>query len=613
MDPKHQGVLLSITEFKGVNTNAPRGTVPTPELLLNVNMDRTGGWSPMRERSLRLDAVIRALSAHRADHLWVESGGQVRYWRSDRPTPDPIANAPAVLGNATPVMPDLLLTPTGFVHRLRGEVTWTDPAGRVVGMVQSVEDPAKVIPAGMNLDVLVEISPTPDAPYLGTVLLQNIGAGQTAPFNYLISWTGSGTWPIMRFYVREPGGVVLADYKYVGSNILPDGRLTASSRLVDLKTVTTPIFTLVSSLAAPASDAMTFAWTGQLPTTYHQGRVFIAPDSATYNDIEDSPALNTRTDAEPTRVYFSQVIARASDTALPMFNRVNYFDAPLRVSRRIVALASVGSYLYIFGDRELLVMTGDPERDARIENIGDSIGAVSGQSVQQLSGIVYWQSDSGVLAVQGGQVREVGEPVRDQLIALGLDVTATVDFQREQYILTDGATILVYHARENAWTTRQVEGSGTPALVYGGGTAYMVQAGKLWSIGGESGVNGRPSRLPMHIRFPPYELGDWRTRKSFSGVAFGLDLATSSAYVQNLSTVDGYTDQEATNAVAPKPGDRLAVRLHMAHDGIDPSGNAVSLEFKVETQDTRGIVRPPLTLYGNPNAGEELWVDDYGL
>lgn len=607
MDPRLNPVLLNITAFPGVQTNAPRGTQPAPDLLENVHLDRTGGYSPMPGRSRRLLNVDRALSASRADNLFVEQAGTVRYWDAGAGVLTDIPGL-TTLRNAITLMPDLLLTPTGWVHRAgKVQTPAPIPGGKLTPRALTVEGSGvSSLAQDTVYDVLIQALPAPGAMYSGTVLYPNIGAGQSAPYHWTVTWLPTEQPPILRAYLRMGGG----KFVYLGSNLRPDGRPVSSIVVRDENTAE-PLGREAWKVTPAPTDDLIFTVTGSTPGTYHQGRVFLAPRSVSYTQIDGEMGPVVKTDTEPTRIYFSAVIADAKPDALPAFTLVNYLDAPFRVSRRVVALESVGPYLYIFGDRELLVMTGDPERDARVENIGDSIGAVNTYSVQQLSGVVYWLSDSGVLSVQGGQVREVGEPVRDQVLRLGPNIGSTVDFQRECYWLGDGVTTLCYHARENGWTSRELEGNGSASavLIRGGGTPYLLNGITLYSLGGEVGLDGGPPRLPMRIRFPRYELGSWVTRKTFRGLACGLDLATQGATVRNLSTVDARTDMQADTAVTLTPGN-TGVRLHLSRDGVQMTGVSLGIELEVETRDSRGILRPPLMVYGS-QSGEEVWTD-YG-
>lgn len=622
MDPKTEGQLLNLTALPGTNTNAPRGTQPAPDLLQNVHLDRTGGYTSMFARSRRMNTVTRVLSAALADNLFVEQSGAVKYWDAASNTLTTLSGTTSLADSIT-LMPDVLLT--------NGGATWVTKTATTTGVLtpgtvsdtgtpdllwEYVDKTALTDPpfwlGSASHELAIEWIPTKEHPLSGvTVLPIGLGHG-TPPAQFWIKLTATDTTTPPHFNVYWRSST--RPYSFLGSNLSADADLTPVVKRFQPTIEVNPSAPGSNTEMLPA-PALQFAVTGQTPAVYHQGRVFFAPTSATYQrvnlDLKDAAleGVTVVTDTKPQRLYFSEITADGREY-LPTFSLINYIDVPFRVSRRIVALASVGPYLYIFGDREVMVLTGDAATDGRVESIGDSIGAISPTSVQQLSGVVYWQSDSGVLAAQGASVKEVGEPVRDQLLTLGLNVTSTVDFKRECYLITDGATILCYHARENGWTTRQVEGSGIPELVYGGGTPYMVQGGNLYSIGGESGLDGPPPRLDMRIRFPAYELGSFLTRKQFSGVTFGLDLATSNATVTNLSTADGRTDQTADTGQTLTAGGLGAVKLHMARDGMLMSGTSLSLEFTVSTQDSRGIIRPPLTLLGSSN-GEATW-SDYG-
>ena len=620
-NPYEDGVLLNVPTFKGQNTNAPQGSQPLPELLLNVNLDRTGGWSPMWAKSRRVNAVTAVLNAGVGDDLFVQQGTQVNIWRSQTNTLTALSGGVTTLNNAVLVMPEVLL--------LNGGATWatsvfTQSAALIPGTVNGFgisdliwtyvdKTPAPGAVAVFNdtatteTEFAVEWIPTRDHSMSGVTLFKTgLGHG-TPPTNYRLRLVVSLAYnqpPHFNVYCRQG----TSPFRFIGSNYAP--LITGGPLVYKFDIEFSP--DLATSAPLP-NIGLRFAVTANTATTYHRGRAFISPDSLTYQRVNTTIAeakvegATTVTDAVPSRVYFSEVTADGRSN-LPSFSLINYFDVPFRVSRRVVGMLGVGPYLYIWGDRELWVMTGDPAYDANLECVGDSIGAISPQSIRQLAGTVYWQSDSGLMAVNGTQVQEVGEPVRDQLNALGLDVTATVDFKREQYMITDGVTVLVYHAREGAWTSRQVEGAGSPALIYGGGTPYMLQGGALYSIGGEAGLDGTPARLPMRVRFPQTELGSWTSRKSFQRVMFGVDLATSSAAVTNDSTVDGRVDGEADTAVTVVAGGDGLCMLHLSRDGAGISGGSIGIEFTVSTQDSRGIIRPPLVLMGS-YSGEREYSD----
>ena len=328
---------------------------------------------------------------------------------------------------------------------------------------------------------------------------------------------------------------------------------------------------------------------------FHKNRVY-STGTLTYPQVEGS-AVTLKTESQPNRVYYSGIIAQATDKAKPRFEPDKYFDVPFKISRSVTALVGVGPHLYIFGERELWLMSGDPDSSAQLDQIGDSIGTVAPGSVQQLSGTVYWLSDSGGLAARSGQISDVGEPVRDLL--LGMDparLSSSTDFKREQWWLSDGATCLCYHAREGGWTQRQEPGL---QLMEAGGQPYALKAGALLTLDGDR-------KLPMTVTFPYTELGEWRLRKIFQGLAVGLDLHSETATVENLSRVDELT---ATTQVTAQPEGAGQVKLHTTQNGTHMQGLAVQVALKVDTQDQRGILRPPLTVFGTAGS-EEMWNDE---
>lgn len=565
-------VLLNITEFRGVNTNSPAGTVMAPVLLQNAYLDRAGGYAPQYAATPYLDGVTAALSAGSGASLFVTMNDGTHYAQGGRLVGPMIWSGS--VANATLLMPGLLASRDGEVFILPG------------GTAQVTRPTPTVAPTGADLTYSTSGSGPYNGPLKWLVVFEVGGTSNfdTDGTNYGLSmtWQSATKRTPFQLYNRISTG---DDWRYVGS---------VSSNSV-----------IINNGWASTETAYPHIVLYPQTATYHQGRVYVAGvGTAT---IVDGPNVRMETTNNGVRVWFSDVIARASTTSLPRFAPLFYVDVPFRVSETIVALVSVGAYLYIFGDRELWIMTGDPARDPALESIGDSIGTVARMSVQQLSGTVYWLSDSGALAVSGGQVREVGAEVRDQLLTLGSNITATVDFGREVYTLTDGTTTLLYHAREQGWTTRSA-GTGVN-LLYGGGTPYMVQAGKLWSIGGERGPDGVPDRLPMRVRWPRYEVGSWVRRKTFRGVACGLDLATSSATVKHYTTVDARTDLDASNTQTLTPGN-TGVRLHTVDEiGVALTGVSISVELELSTQDTRGILRPPLNVIGQA-ANEEVWTDN---
>lgn len=619
MDPK-AGVLLSIPEFRGMSTNPPRGTVLAPELLLNVYLDRTGGYAPMYALTLQMAGVTAALSAGVGNDLFVETGTGTGYRDGiyggvTGPYSFPLAGAVLVMPKvALSQSGDRWLTPEGTQAGTLtpGTVGVTGQPVRPDLEWEYIDVTGDSPPAGTYFNgseayqVAIEWVPTRENPYRGVTVL-NVGNGVGSPpakFYVYLTPGGTSTPLLYNVYARPDAPQA---YRFVGSNrFVTGGRPRTGS-------------VSVKGWEAPPPDAgeflsgntmrFTLADPGLSPSAaaYHQGRAYLAPQAVTYDRVnEDDKEAATEgvtrvTDEIGHRLYFSEITADGVKI-LPTFNLVNYIDVPFKVSRRIVALVSAGPYLYIFGDRELLILTGDPSTDARIESIGDSIGAVSARTVQQLSGTVFWRSDSGVMAVQGAQVREVGADVRDLLTGN----SSTVDFAREIYHLASRDGILCYHAREGGWTLRQKDGEIVGDLISGGGTPYLLQDGALYSIGGEGQGGDTPlARLPMTIRWPTYEMGSWLARKTFRGIACGLDLETATATVLNQSSVDRDVTCDTSVTVTPT---NTGVRLHTSRDGVNMTGVGIAVRLQVSTQDPRGILRPPLTIHGSMT-GEEAWTD----
>ena len=612
--------LLRLTEFGGQDTNSAAGTVPAPSLLLNVNLDRTGGWSAMSARSRQLDGVIEAISAGTGADLFVRTAAGVGYWNAFTRTLTPLS----VETLGTVLMPGLMLDMDGVQVLASGTVPApASPAGKITPSITYNPDTPSL---GNSLDpdiayeVAIVVRPAPGSAYQGVLTFSDPGSSATSPYWLQFTWD-SGQPPVMQAYIRFPADPrhQYDTFKFLGSNVDAVGKLRQAILVKRLTSAEGADRTWDVAVGDVDEIDFTLPTYTQAPATYHKGRVFLSPVGASYDVLDGKTAITPTEDSLPNRVYFSQVIGSASLTSVPAFSLVNYFDVPFRVSRSVVAMQSVGNYLYLWGERELWVMTGDPSADANLECIADSIGAVSALTVQQLGGTVYWLSDSGVLAVQGAQVREVSGPIRDQLAAFipdgsafNTNITSTVDFAREQYILSNRSTLLVYHARENGWTTRQVEGtslSDLPDLLYGGGTPYLTQGGTLYSIGGETGLDGVPARLPMRVQFPAYELGTWDKRKEMTGLMFGLDLGSGAATVTNTSTVD---TQAAQNSVTVYAEQGPAVRLHLSDQyGTQLSGVSLAVGFTVSTQDARGIIRPPLVVTGQIT-GDVMWGDNAG-
>lgn len=305
-------------------------------------------------------------------------------------------------------------------------------------------------------------------------------------------------------------------------------------------------------------------------------------------------------DIPPNRLFFSDVMLGFSDTVLPQYAQDYYFDVPFRVSSRITALQSVGRYLYVFGERELLLLTGYDDTSWQFESLGDSVGTVAPQSVQQLRGSMFYLSDGDVLMVQGGQIQSVGGDVRDLLLGLNLSaVTATVDFEQELYYLTDGDTCLVFHAQLGGWTTRAIEGRAERLL---------NGAGKPWAListdeGNRLVTFDAPELLPLKVKVGPF--GGPRTRRMWRSVALLLDTDAPARVDVALTGRDmdmgGQVQDTDTDPAAVMGAAGLTpVSLTLGRDGAGVTASLcwATLTVTPDPQARRCLLRGPLDFGG---------------
>lgn len=617
--------LLTIKTFAGLNTNAARGTHEQPTVLENVYLDRTGGYCCQYTLSSQQVGVVNAVSAARGNNLFIEGPSNLFYY--DPTSGTPVTTIPgstgANLGNSSPLMPDLLLSAGGLYYILPSGLITAGFNAPTVGesgtqILWSYVDasgggyaPEDVFDGTKEYEIGLEFMPADGAPFRDFVTFK-VGAGHgTVPATFVLKLqTADQAHPAAFNVYQRQDGEEFAYMRSSGFVVRPGAAGPAGLYSPGFITGRAPSGTI------PALNIglMTFQPPAHPPAAYHEGRVWLMPTTATRKARVPNPApgaagVSTTVDVYPGRLYYSEVIASATPTSLPRWSAAQYIDVPFKVSRRVVALLSVGHYLYIFGDRELLIYTGDPEYGGRLEQVGDSIGAVAAGSVQQLGGIGYWLSDSGVMAVQGGQVKEVGADVRDLLAALNpATVTSTVDFRREIYTLTDGVKTLLYHARENGWTTRAQGNSGT--LISGGGTPYVLSGTTLYTMGGEfSSAGSPPSRLTATMQWGPFECGSWTQRKTFAGLAVGVDLSSIPATLTQNTVV--YQDNQAGGTEAEQSDTQTVVitpptsstLTHIVKDEVTISGQAIQPQLTWNAQDVRGILRPPLVIYGS-GAGE---------
>lgn len=590
--------LLLIDKFGGINTNAARGAHTQPTVLENVYLERTGGYSPQFARSQQLTSVQWAWTAGLGtDLFYLDGSGTFNYYDAPARVSTSI---PGVTGanTAVPLMPGLIVTSAasggGYTNQYIYKPGITPGGG--IGAPGSFtftytakQDGEVAFGSGVTYDFVVVYS-VPDPQVVGhfaqarTFTFQagsSVGSPPPTEFIPVIDFPGTG--------IGSTAGAVY--YRQAG--------LTGPWRVGAILPGTTRVQMLDLGVPTGTVGYFSFVTSPTMPHEYHQGRVWVSPSSYQFFD-GSGPGVTT--EGIPNRLFYSEVIAAASLKASPTFSVANFIDVPFRVSRRIVALLSVASYLYVFGDREVFLLTGDPST-GRLESIGDSIGAVSPGSVQQLDGIGYWLSDSGVMAVRGGQVQDVGNDVRDLLVNLDLsNVSSTVDFARDLYLLTDGTITLCYHTGQQAWTTRQQTESGT--LVYGAGTPYAIAGSVLYSLGGEpSSSLTLPQRLVVTVQWGPFECGDWMLRKNFRRLFVGLDLATENATVTNQTLILSNLPLEEAQTILPGSG---RVAFNLSDHGLPQSGVSVQPRLIYSTQDSRGILRPPLAVHGVAEVEQEM-------
>ena len=580
MDTQSTRTLLNITEFKGMNTNSPRGLVTAPILLENVYLEHTGGYSAMRESKV------------------IEAGGAGAQWWGVMS--EMTYNHPDMVR----LMPGLLLSRDGQTWALQGGETASVLKYSLGHLLEKDKDyrlwRLDRTPLNDGWEWVVDLGTPLNAGYDWIVLFAD---GSTAQFSRHVKLSEDGnSEPYVLLLTRPAGeeGPAQVWRKSLEKNSGPTGseagyQFYGSVRPTDAYTIDgQPVLLLAANpptggdyVAAPTQLAPRLA-------EFHKNRVYAA-GVLSYLTV-GAEGLQQKQENQTNRVYYSGIIAQATDEAKPSFAPDKYFDVPFSISRSVTALVGVGPHLYIFGERELWIMSGDPDYNAQLDQIGDSIGTVAPGSVQQLSGTVYWLSDSSALAARSGQIADIGEPVRDLLLSLRTElVTSTTDFKRELWWLTDGELTLCYHVREGGWTLRSEPGL---QLLQAGGQPYAMKGLTLVTLNGDT-------KLPTTVTFPYTELGEWRLRKVVQGLAVGLDLAEQPAAVTNLSRVD---DQHATTQVIAQPKGAGQVKLHTTQDGTNMQGLAVQVSLRVDTQDRRGILRPPLSVFGSAG-GEEPWDD----
>ena len=572
--------LIKITSLNGMNTNSPQGYVRTatyssvyqwrPYRLENVDFSRAPGWQCQPAASLQIASASVPQSALVGADLFYYDGGLLNtaYYDSSARTSTPI---PGTFNNGTgaSIMPGVLAysqpatqPPLTFAGASRR------PAGGLINQYALKGGVYTTGGTGAAGDVTVTYAATAAG---------EVGFSPTATFEFFVMYGTPSPYTINRFagqryfYFTSPLNPAGAGVNFqpnidyisgIGSiggavwwrfNSFDTWKVgltsTASGALAPGRVQQVSL-----GLPAGAGDYFTFGSDPLMPREYHQGRIFIAPSFYQYFDSSaNSPGIAQ--DSVPNRLFYSNIIAKATSGSLPTFSVANYIDIPFVVSKKIVAIKSTGRYLYIFGDRELFILNGNSDRDFQLESLGDSLGAISGASVQRLGTSVYYMSDSGVMKVSGGTVTEVGEDVRPTLLAMNFgSMSSTVDFGAEVYYLQDGTQTLMYWVREDAWTFRK-EFNSPLTLIYGGGTPYGLSSGTgIYALNGIPTNTGTlPPWLPIFALFSPHEFDGWGTRKVFRELLLGYESPAACSLALNAFVNEGGAAVNVSRSLPSNP------------------------------------------------------------
>lgn len=616
-DPK----VIEIQTAKGLATYPALGSVDAPHVLLNAVL-RPGAWGCAPQARQRLPDVLAATSSGSESNLFVQTSAGLSYYNSETGAVNTVA-AGQVLAHPVALMPGLVvsgedyLRPTGSTPQLLSA-----PIPELPGFDLSVTTPY------YYCEYSSAFLPPPPPDDSGPV----IGDGDPAqPPDFLYHLKLSQEYTLMVVPVRGPDAPEVTRWtaptiihlppraappdlgkgedelryrvKLVNfggeANIYSDAQLDGSR-------LPRPVYWTRTLFGSATVDRFPAHPNDPYPTSihkiaplfaeYHQARIWTVASTWFYQTHENFQQQQLT--FEPKRLWYSDVLADASN-ATPFFAEDFYFDMPFKASTRITALQSVGRYLYIFGDREVLVLTGYDDTTWNVESVGDSIGAVAPESVQRLQQAVIYLSDSGVLLLQGGQAVDVSGDVRDLLLNLNRDtLSSTVDFTREHYLITDGVTTLVYHLREQGWTQRTPDGQAQ-RLVYGGGIPYSVHDGALHTL-------DSADLLPMTLSLGPF--GNPAGRAAWQGVTGALDTDTPGCALSvTLTGRDLDLSGEPVDTVTT-PQTRLSadgltpVAARVGVDGVGLTSTLVTLTLTLTPAAgaRRCLLRPPLTVLGGP-------------
>ena len=625
---------LKILEFGGLNTQSPKGTTLQPCVLENVWLDHKGGYSTAAAGSRRMSQVIlSAIHTGLGERLFVKTTTNWGEFKTGVYT---------VLGTTTldffagfPLSPDLVLVPGPGVNEntyftslcyVRSysnnfltywDGTGTQPTGAhyfLEGIVNAA--PGTVTIGGTQvyfiksriMKIFVGATRYNFAAVSGS-MYSNVEGFQTVNTNPTATPPPtSAKWPVGATHYRLVfwGLDTPRIFDGVSSKLaleLFHSETPSQTRyqLWDNPTgVITPewyIPPIVGAvLAVPALDrAYKIDLTARVGT-YHGARAWVAPSSVREYNVQLLTSVVQRDILpSPSLLMYSEVYYPAqpggSYIPAPTWRIENSLSVPFKVSEQVVALASLGRYLYILGDQEVFLLTGSSELDFYVESIGDSVGCVSSKTVQRLYNRLFWLSTSGLQMAQGGQISDVSADIRDLILTLNIaNLSSTVDFARELYYLTDGAITLCLDTQTGGWSTRTTDGT-TQRLVFGGGVAYVVATQALFSLDGVLDYLGvKPGWKIARIEWEGLDLGDLWNDKTFHGLSVGMD-TDGAATVTDSSTVN------AAAAIPQSLGVTSGVTgLRYRWKGYKSAHLKISLTLSANLNTTRALLRPPLTV-----------------
>lgn len=588
--------LFQIQAAKGLATYPALGSVDAPHVLHNAVL-RPGAWGCAPKARLRQAGVTAALYAGVEANLFVEMNGGISHYSPDGgATAIPGATGLNLTGAVT-LMPDVIfkdgvyLSKSGAVPQYRAAVIPELPgedSAVATPYFYKVPDANGIFYSDLAYTVILEPLVGPDAEYPGEwtapTVIQLPASSATPVTRYNLAFRNIN-WGVNVYTDADENGTRLK-YPAPSFHKAADATMKALKGQLTLTggaITTSPVATSTGRVQITAAE-------------YHHGRIWFTGGAAFFDPATSAlPALSN----EPKRLYYSDVLASLPGGRVPFFASDFYFDVPFKASSRITAIQSAGRYLYVFGDREVMILTGSDDASWTLENVGDSIGAVVASSVQRLQTSVIYLSDSGVALLNGGQSADISGEVRDLLLNLNrATITSTVDFVTEQYLITDGNTTLVYHLREQGWTTRQIDGV-SQHLIYGGGTPYSVHDGALHTL-------DSPELLPLTLIIGPFGMPGWR--RTWRGVTGAVD---SDGHAAVTATLDG-VDLDEMRLPAYSRGEP---QERPAYPGLTPfalgleanTAGLVTLHLTLapDPATRRCLLRPPLTIVGQ--GGKEAW------